>query len=281
MPWFLQFWPILLVLVGLALLANAMKNLVLGWLAAMLALAAIGFGAWWIAHNKAEAGSEHASRVDLDRPRVEAVTVQARTFVGRLDLAAPSERGRPVARNTSGRALLVALRGVSEKDAAYRWSAGGRSGLFVWPTHALVPNTAPIGGALWLTPSPRTALRVSSTGYFSGANLDFASLRPERCDVTLYSSAARITVGDAPPERITIHGFAGAAEIRLPPSGPVRVEFHSPFTGRSLPDDFLEQVGGRGKARIWVSEGTGTPILVVVDGSLLYVKIKRAPQRAG
>ena len=53
MPWFLQFWPALLVLFGLALLANAMKNVFLGWLTAILAIGAIAFGGWWLAHNKA------------------------------------------------------------------------------------------------------------------------------------------------------------------------------------------------------------------------------------
>jgi hypothetical protein len=78
MPWFLQFWPALLVLFGLALLANAMKNLILGWLTALLAIGAIAFGGWWLAHNKAAAGTAHLARHPLDRPRAAARAIRCR-----------------------------------------------------------------------------------------------------------------------------------------------------------------------------------------------------------
>lgn len=283
-PWFLQFWPALIILVGLAFLANAMKNLVLGWLAAILALAAIGLGAWWLAHNKAAAGGSYDARIDLERPRVEALTIRTRTLGGKfvLSSAGAADAGKPVSgRAPAGRALSATWKGVSQKDAEYRWSASGGAGLFEWPKQTLIPNTAPFGGSVDLTAPRRIPIRLKSECYLSGAEIDLSDLRPETCEIGLVSGAARLIVGDGAPKKITIRGFGGAAEVRLPSEGPVRVEFHSPFTARSLPDDFMEQVGGRGKARIWVAEGKGAPLLVVVDGALLYVKFKRAPQRAG
>lgn len=283
MPWFLQFWPALIILIGIALLANAMKNLLLGWLAAVLALGAIGLGAWWLAHNQAAAGDSHAARIDLERPKVEALTIRTRTLGGKVVLASAGAAGAGTSlsgKAAAGRALSATWRGVSRKDAEYRWSASGGAGLFEWPKRTLIPNMAPFGGSLDLTAPRRVPIRLTSECYLSGAEIDLSDLRPETCEVGLMSGAARVIVGDVAPAKITIRGFGGAAEIRLPPEGPVRLEFHSPLTARSLPDDFVEQVGGRGKARIWVAEGKGTPLLVVVDGALLYVKFKRGPQRA-
>jgi len=279
-PWFLQFWPALLILVGIAFLANAMKNLILGWIAAILALAAIGLGAWWLAHNQAAAGDAHVTHVDLERPRVEALTIDTRTMGGKVVLrsAASTVTSGGTAKD---RTLHVTFTGVSEKDAAYRWNASGRSGLFEWPKSALIPNTAPFGGSVSIVAPRRSAVRIRAASILSGADLDLSDLRPEACSLTLYSSAARVTVGANAPARLTIRGTAGAAEIRLPASGPVRVEFRSPLTARSLPEDFYEHVGGARTGRLWVSEGKGAPFEIIVDGALLYVKIKRDPVKAG
>ncbi len=282
MPWFLQFWPALLVLFGLALLANAMKNVVLGWLTALLAIGAIAFGGWWLAHNKAAAGTAHVARHGLDRPPVEALTIRARTFGGRLSLAAAAAGGaRDSVSRAGARSFEASVRGVSEKDAEHVWSVGGRTGEFVWPRRVLIPNTAPFGAELELRAPERTPVRLKTETILSGADLDLTRLRPESCDVAIMSGGVRLHVGASAPGKIKIHGALGAVEILLPSSGPVRVEFLSPLTARSLPDDFLEHVGGRGNAKIWIAEGKGRPLLIVVDGMFLYVKIKRAPQRAG
>ena len=285
MPWFLQFWPVLLVLFGLALLASATKNVFLGWLTALLAIAAIAYGGWWLAHHKDAAGTAHLARHDLDRPRVEALSLRARTFGGKLSLAAttvaPGGTGRDSNSRTGARSLEVSLRGVSEKDAEHTWRVEGRTGEFTWPTRVLVPNTAPFGAELGIRSPERIPIRLKTETILSGADLDLTQLRPERCDVGVITGGVRVSVGTSVPEQIVIHGTLGAAELLLPAIGPVRVEFLSPITARSLPDDFLEQVGGRGKAKIYIAEGRGRPLLVIVDGMFLYVKIKRAPQRAG
>jgi len=282
MPWFLQFWPALLVLFGLALLANAMKNVFLGWLTALLAIGAIAFGGWWLAHNKAAAGTAHIARHSLDRPPVEALTVRARTFGGRLTLAAAAAGGaRDSATRAGARSFEISVRGVSDKDAEHIWSIGGRSGEFVWPKRVLIPNTAPFGAELELRAPERTPVRLKTETILSGADLDLTRLRPENCDIGIISGGVRLRVGASAPGKITIRGMLGAAELLLPSEGPVRVEFLSPLTARSLPDDFLEHVGGRGKAKIWIAEGKGRPLLIVVDGMFLYVKIKRASPRAG
>jgi hypothetical protein len=170
---------------------------------------------------------------------------------------------------------------VSDKDAEHSWRVEGRTGEFSWPTRVLIPNTAPFGAELVLLSPERIPIRLKTETVLSGADLDLTELRPERCDIGVISGGVRVRVGTSVPERIVIHGTLGAAELLLPAMGPVRVEFLSPITARSLPDDFLEQVGGRGKAKIYIAEGKGRPLLVVVDGMFLYVKIKRAPQRAG
>jgi hypothetical protein len=271
MPWFLQFWPALLVLFGLALLANAMKNVFLGWLTAMLAIGAIAFGGWWLAHNKTAAGTAHVVRHALDRPPVEAVSIHARTFGGRLALAA----------GAGARSLEISIRGVSEKDAEHIWNVGGRSAEFAWPKRVLIPNTAPFGAELALRMSGKVPMRLKTETILSGADLDLTQLRPENCDIGVISGGVRLRIGASAPGKIVIRGVLGAAELLLPPEGPVRVEFLSPLTARSLPDDFMEHVGGRTKAKIWIAEGRGRPLLVVVDGVFLYMRIKRAPQRAG
>ncbi len=278
MPWFLQFWPALLVLFGLALLANAMKNVVLGWFVAVLAIAAIAFGGWWLAHNKAAAGTAHVARHSLNRPVVETLTLHARTFGGRLSIAGGM---RDSASGDGAHSLEVSIRGVSDKDAEHTWSVGGRTAEFTWPTHVLIPGTAPFGAEVELRAPKRTLVRLKTETILSGADIDLTNLRPESCDTRVVSGGVRVRVGDAAPSMIRIHGALGAAELILPAAGPVRVEFLSPLTARSLPDDFLEHVGGRGKAKIWIAEGKGRPLLVVVDGMFLYVKIKRAPVRAG
>ena len=279
-PWFLQFWPALLILAGLAFLANAMKNLILGWIAVILALAAIGFGAWWLAHNQTAAGDAHVTHVDLERPRVETLTIDTRTLGGKFELRSASS-GVTARGTAKDRTLHVTLRGVSGKDAAHRWHASGRSGLFEWPKSALIPNTAPFGGSVLMVAPRRAAVRLRSASILSGADLDLSELRPESCALKLYSSAARVRVGADAPKRIAIGGVAAAAEILLPAAGAVRVEFRSPLTARSLPDDFFEHVGGTRTGRLWISEGSGTPLEIVVDGTFLYVKIKRELQKAG
>lgn len=282
MPWFLQFWPALLVLFGLALLANAMKNLFLGWLTAILAIGAIAFGGWWLAHNKAAAGTAHLARHPLDRPPVETLTIRARTLGGRLSLSAAATSGaRDSVSRAGARSLEISIRGVSEKDAEHVWNVGGRTGEFVWPKRVLIPNTSPFGAELELRAPERTPVRLKTETILSGADLDLTRLRPESCEIGIISGGVRLRIGASAPGKIVLRGTMGAAEILLPPSGPVRVEFLSPLTARSLPDDFLEHVGGRGSAKIWIAEGKGRPLLIVVDGMFLYVKIKRAPQRAG
>jgi len=282
MPWFLQFWPALIILVGLALLANAMNNAFLGWLAAILALGAIAFGGWWLAHNKTAAGTAHVAQHALGRAGAETVIVHARTFGGRLSLAAAPGAGAADSASRAGaHAFEVSIRGVSVKDAEHLWSVNGHTAEFDWPQHVLIPNTAPFGAEVSLQAPERTSIRLATESILSGADLDLSRLRPESCNVGVISGGVRVHIGSSAPRKVRVHGVLGAAEIDLPAAGAVRVEFLSPLTARSLPDDFLEQVGGRGRAKIWIAEGRGTPLLIVVDGSFLYVKIKRAPLRAG
>lgn len=285
MPWFLQYWPALVVLLGLMLLANAMKSAALGWFVALLAIVGMGFGAWWLANHRGEAATAHTTTHSLSNPLVQSVSIRTRTMLGRVALAAttiatPAPADLPS--HMRANALEVTVSGVSEKSARHLWSTGGRTAELVWPAHSLIPNTAPLGADIRIHAPERTTVRLHTETILSGADLDLTRLRPEgTLNLSVTSGAARLHLGSSLPSQINVRGVLGGAEIDLPPSGPVRVEFLSPLTARSLPDDFMENVGGRGKAKIWMSEGKGTPLLIRVDGVALYVKIKRAPQRAG
>ena len=77
-------------------------------------------------------------------------------------------------------------------------------------------------------------------------------------------------------------GFLATTEVLLPASVPVRIDFTSRFTTRSLPEDFLEHAVGRGrsKTKTWTSEGSGAPLLILIDGPLMYLKVTRETAKA-
>ena len=103
--WLFQYWPVLLVGFGLALLANSMRSALLGWIATLVIVAALGYAAWWAYHHRAASPEAYSQSIDLRRSRTETLTLRARVFGGALSLAS-----KPSAPNT--RTLLLVTQGA-------------------------------------------------------------------------------------------------------------------------------------------------------------------------
>ncbi len=273
-PWLIQFWPLVLLAFGIALLANALKNPALGVFAVALVLGCFGFGGWWISQHQEAAKTEHAAVIDLARPSVQAVTLRSRNLGGSLEVRADS---------SPARRLWVGVRGVAgEKFAAHRWNVSKGVGLLAWPGRTGITETGQIGGALSVRAPVRTAIAMECESYLSSARADLTLLRPSECGVRAIGSDVRISIGPARPAKIRITGFLSSTEIRLPENCPVRIEYSSPFTLRSFPEDFLEHVSARvkGKAAYWTAPGSGRPVLISVEGPFHRLSVKREPLKA-
>src|SRR5881397_3558577 len=83
-PWLVKFWPYLLLAFGFALLANALKNVVIGVITVALVVVCFAFGAFWITLYSKTTKTEHRTSIDLEKPPVRAVTLQARAVAGSL-----------------------------------------------------------------------------------------------------------------------------------------------------------------------------------------------------
>ena len=273
-PWLMKFWPFILLALGIALLANRLRNIALGILAIALVIGCLAFGAFWISRYSSAAKTEHRSSIDLTKPPTRMVTVEGRTIGGSLVLSADPR---------AKRAILLEVRGVSGDDvAAHRWRASGGAGLLRWPAQAEITEPGLIGGTIRVLAPPRTPIGLGWQSALSSANVDFANLSPETCDINAIGSAVHVRVGSALPRRIRIHGTLSNAEIHLPARCPVRVDLDSPLNLHSFPDDFVEHVsmGPKGKATYWAAEGPGRPIQILLVGPFMRLSIVRDPVRA-
>jgi hypothetical protein len=265
--WLVHYWPVLLVAIGLALLANAIQNPFLGWIAALIVIATLAFGAWWAYRHGSQARPAYATSLNLDRPRVESLTLRARTLCGAFSL---EDRG-------GARWLTLDVRGVGgEEGARHRFIATKGGALLDWPARGSRLHDAPLGGELHVRAPERLPIRLESWSLLSDVRVDLSRLRPDRCYFDAIASLVRLdTRGPARPRRIHVKGFLTRAEVLLPASCAVRLEIDSPWTIRSLPEDFVERARGRTKTKIWTSDGPGAPILILIDGPLHYLKIRR------
>ncbi|MGE5176362.1 MAG: LiaI-LiaF-like domain-containing protein [Hyphomicrobiales bacterium] len=272
--WLLQYWPILLVAIGLALLANAIKNAVLGWIATIVVVAALGFGAWWAYHHATPSRPAAVTSFDLDRPRVETLTLRARAFGGAIDVDA----GAP---GDATRRLELTVRGAGGSPDAHRYRASNGAALLDWPAAGTHSYQAPIGADVAVHAPARIGLRLETKSLFSSVRADLARLRPERCDFDAKVSNVRVdAAGAARPTSIRLRGFLSRAEILLPANAPVRLVVHAPLTWTSVPDDFLGHAPGRSHDQIWTADGAGRVITIDVEAPLTYLRVKRAPQSA-
>jgi hypothetical protein len=274
-PWLTKFWPYLLLAFGFALLANALKNVVIGVIAIALVIACFAFGAFWISLHSKTTKTEHRTAINLQNPPVQAVTVRARAVAGSLTLNADPSAGHSIVLNAHGVA--------GEEFAAHRWSASQGSGVLTWPAQFRLTEPGLVGGTFRVRAPPQTTIRLGLVSYFASTTADLTDLRPEPCDVRAVGSSVRVLVGPARPPKIRVHGFLSNIEIRLPSDCPARIECSSLLVLRSFPNDFLEHVAttpARGKVTSWTAEGSGKPVQIVVDGPFMRVRVVREPVRA-
>ena len=273
-PWLTKFWPYLLLAFGFALLANALKNVVIGVIAVALVVACIAFGAFWISLYSNTTKTEHLATIDLEKPPVQAVTARVRTVAGSLILSAD-----PNARH----AIVLNAHGVAgEEFAAHRWNASQGSGLLIWPARFSLTEPGLVGGTFRVHAPPRTMIRLGLTSYFASTTADLRDLRPEQCDVRAVGSSVRMLIGPARPAKVRIHGFLSNVEIRLPANCPARIECSSPLVLRSFPDDFVEHAttSAHGKSTSWTADGPGKSVSIAIDGPFMRVRVVREPVKA-
>jgi hypothetical protein len=273
-PLLIKFWPLLLVILGIALLASVLRNLIIGLLSAALIIGAFVFAGYWITRHAQKGKPVPAATVDLGKTPPRTIILRGRMICGSLTVAAdsiPHEGIRITASGFGGREV-----------AAHRWSSSGGIGVLAWPSKQGAANqTNLLFGTMNIRLPERSAVRIDCSSYLSSATADFTRLRPDPCDLRAIGSRVRLTVGGARPSRIHVHGFLSSVEIRLPANCPARVTYSSPITPHSFPDDFVEHLSARvkGKAAFWTAEGAGPAVPIEVDGALMRIKIIREPGR--
>lgn len=273
-PWLLTYWPVILIAIGLAYLANAVKNPFLGWVAVILIIGGLAFGAWWAHENGTPSRPTVETLYNLDRPHVESLTLRTRTFAGALSLADGGATRR----------LRVEVEGAGDKvDGSPRYIATRGGALLEWPAKGERAYEAPFGGKMRVHAPDRMPVRVEAKSLFSSTRVDLSKLRSDRCAFDAMASSVRLDLrGAVRPASVRVKGFLSTTEVLLPPSSPVRIEFTSPVSSRDLPEDFLQHAPGRGKSKtkIWTSEGSGTPLLILIDGHLMHLKVRRETAKA-
>jgi len=270
-----HYWPVLLIAVGVALLANSLRSVLLGWVATILVIGALGFGAWWAYHHGTSTKPSYTKTLDLGRPRAETLTIRARVFGGSLEVESkPGANGK--------RTLELFAEGVGgEAGADPHFISAAGAAILDWPSGGSHVYQAPIGGDLRISAPEQLRIRLEAKSLFSGVRADFGRLRPERCEVEAIGSAVRILApGPSRPALVRIRGTLSNVDLLIPSSCPVRLEFLAPLTFRSIPEDFTEHLGGRSKTKIWTSEGSGPLLLIRVEGPLIHLRVRREPVRA-
>jgi hypothetical protein len=274
-PWLLKFWPVLLLGVGLAFLANGLKNAVLGVFAAALVVGSLGFAAYWISQHTAEAKRSHVAVFDLEKPKVSAVALQGRSIAGALAIQADAEAKHE---------LRVSVRGVPGTAGVQpTWKASDGVGVLLWPPAKGMEQSASVGGRVGVSLPAHTAIRCVWESWGSWAKADVTWLRLERCEFRAICSNVRIALGSSGrPSKIVVRGTLSNVEIRVPSECPVRIEAMSRLSMRSLPSDFLEHVTGRAgpRATYWTSDGKGRPLVIRIEGPLMRLHVTREPVQA-
>ena len=270
----LRFWPLLLIAFGLAFLAGAIKNPMLGCFAILLILGGTALGMFWMSRLQKEGKlTRAASSLDLARAGVSSLTVRVHSFAGAFDLRA-----------TPGRSTAVTVgRDDAAADSAqgYRFEIGGARAILTWPRDPAMFGYGPPGARLEVRVPRAIPLSLRWAGKAASMRADLAGVRTSRIELHQVASSSRISFDDAGrPEEIRIWGVASILNVRIPADCPVRLITKSNSVSRSVPSDFEEHAPGRGRDRIETGAGRGTPVRIVVDGPFMRIKIERMPLTA-
>ena len=270
-PWLLRFWPLLLFGFGLALLASALRNLVLGIFASAVVLGCFVFGGYWISRHGDASKVEHRSVIALKGTPVQRVTLQGSALAGSYFVSAD-----PAAKQE----LRLSVSGVAaEKHASHQWRTGGSVGHLLWPSVGGMDRAGLVGGAFRLGLPERTPLQLDCGGYFTTAVANLAALRPESCEFQTFGSNLQVTLGGTRPRMVRIRGYFTDTEIHLPPGCPARIEYTSPLTMRTFPSDFAEHVSPnvKGRSAYWSADGPGRPVVIRLEGHMNRIRVVREP----
>lgn len=267
--WLVHFWPILLVIVGVILLASVLRNLVVGILSAALIIGAFVFGGYWITHHARKGKPVPEETIALGAHTPGTIILRGQMICGSLAVGADSA--------ARGRIRLSPQGFTGDEVHAHHWAVSNGIGVLSWPSHRGDLGLA--FGSLTIGLPEHAPVRLDESNVLSSAKVDYTGLHPDPCDVQAIGSRVVLTVAGVRPPRIHVHGFLSSIEIRLPANCPVRIEYSSPLTLHSFPDDFVEHLSARvqGRAAFWTADGTGTAIPIVVDGHLMNIHIVREP----
>jgi cell wall-active antibiotic response 4TMS protein YvqF len=271
-PWLARFWPVLMLAFGLGLLANGLKNVLLGVIALALVTAAFVFGGYWISkHTEKASPPTQVTVIDLAHPGVRALQIHGRTVGGSFGIHTQPgdlDEVRFSARDILGHDVIA---------HAYEPKEG--VGYLVWPKSPMLGDAGLFGGTVDARLPVRQRVVLGTSAYFAFGTIDLTQDVLEQVDIKAISSSVRLAVGPMRPRSIRVHGFLSNIEIRLPAGAAARIEYSSPLTWRSFPDDFVEHVSGRvkGKAAFWTAEGKGPPTVIHLDDHLMRLRVYREP----
>jgi hypothetical protein len=271
-PLFLvRYWPVLLIAFGLALLAGAIKNPFLGCLSVILILGGLVVGLYWAKrHHEQRKDEAVVSLVDLDRVKVESLSMVVRTLAGRFHVAS----GPPPRKQIAVRVRSF----TADSTVRFRFHVAGTKGVFEWPLRNPVFGLPTPGMGLDVRIPETLPVSIGWRGWLASVHADLTGLRPAKCALNGTASSILLGIrGSTRPEEIEIRGFASDVKIRIQGDCPVRLVSRAPMVMTSLPPDFMEHAPGRGRDRTFTGEGKGSPLRVLVDGPLIRIKIERVP----
>ena len=267
----LRYWPVILIAFGLAFLAGAIKNPLLGCLAIMMILGGTAFGMYWMHRLQKQGKLQPAgTTLDLGKTGASSLLVRVYTFAGSFDLAASPTRKLTVSRHDA----------AMDSAVGYRFDVNGGKAVLVWPRDGGTFSLS-VPGAQVEVRAPPLPMTLRWSGRLGSMHADLRRLLPTRCLLHQIFSTSRIDLGNSGrPEEIRVWGVASTLKIRIPADCPIRVVSQSPFVLRSLPSDFEELATGRGRDRIDAAEGRGRPVQVYVSGPFMSITIERMPVTA-
>ena len=265
----LRYWPVLLIAFGLAFLAGAIKNPMLGCFAVLLILGGTALGIWWLSgKHKRSVVAHGGSTIDLAKAGVSSLVLRVYTFGGSCDLRASGARALTIARQDA----------AGDSSVGYRFEVSGGKAVLEWPRSSGPLTLSNPGARIKIVAPPALPLSLNWSGRAGSLHADLTRLAPTRCSLHEIFASSRLDIGEERPEEIRVWGVASELRLRVPADCPVRL-MSSPFTLRTLPSDFEQYAMGKvgSKDRVDASEGRGRTLRVYANGYLTHVTVERMP----